>query len=335
MILNLYPIAVIRECFPTSILLGSITSPVQPKPTCTPEPVESDSIQVHAESILDILQHRVFPWFLTAQLCRLASARKTCAQESEVMETLAPTSLPRRGRWTPSTSSTKTRRTPCSTLTKLRILIRTISRPDLARLPLNSCQSLCVGLLPPTDPPREELKTAQDQRTRLDRGNLTRVGLNLSQQEAIQAACDATSAAPCSGDQSATQSALTLTRVIPNRPTTASRARLVSGKHSFSRILVLFLTISGILGNSLPVRLPTSGSASTLQFSSAPSTTLCFQRQLANLRTSQRVESLESRPASASLTFAMPTGEEVQPSLKRATGEKCRGLSHRNFRTDV
>jgi len=235
------------------------------------------------------------------------------------METLAPTSLPRRGRWTPSPSSTKTRRTPCSTLTKLRILIRTISRPDSARLPLNSCQSLRVGLLPPTDPPREELKTAQDQRTRLDRGNLTRVGLNLSQQEAIQAACDATSAAPCSGDQSATQSALTLTRVIPNRPTTASRARLVSG----------------ILGNSLPVRLPTSGSASTLQFSSAPSTTLCFQRQLANLRTSRRVESLESRPASASLTFAMPTGEEVQPSLKRATGEKCRGLSHRSFRTDV
>ena len=38
--------AVIRECFPTSILLGSITSPVQPRPTCTPEPVESDSIQV-------------------------------------------------------------------------------------------------------------------------------------------------------------------------------------------------------------------------------------------------------------------------------------------------
>ena len=251
------------------------------------------------------------------------------------METLAPTSLPRRGRWTPSPSSTKTRRTPCSTLTKLRILIRMISRPDSALLPLNSCQSLRVGLLPPTDPPREELKTAQDQRTRLDRGNLTRVGLNLSQQEAIQAACDATSAAPCSGDQSATQSALTLTRVIPNRPTTASKARLVSGKHSFSRILVLFLTISGILGNSLPVRLPTSGSASTLQFSSAPSTTLCFQRQLANLRTSQRVESLESRPASASLTFAMPTGEEVQPSLKRATGEKCRGLSHRSFRTGV
>lgn len=235
------------------------------------------------------------------------------------METLAPTSLPRRGRWTPSPSSTKTRRTPCSTLTKLRILIRIISRPDSARLPLNSCQSLRVGLLPPTDPPREESKTAQDQRTRLDRGNLTGVGLKSSQQEAIQAACDATSAAPCSGDQSATQSALTLTRVIPNRPTTASRARLVSG----------------ILGNSLPVRLPTSGSASTLQFSSAPSTTLCFQRQLANLRTSRRVESLESRPASASLTFAMPTGEEVQPSLKRATEEKCRGLSHRSFRTGV
>ena len=251
------------------------------------------------------------------------------------MDTLAPTSLPRRGRWTPSPSSTKTRRTPCSTLTKLRILIRIISRPDSARLPLNSCQSLRVGLLPPTDPPREESKTAQDQRTRLDRGNLTGVGLNSSQQEVIQAACDATSAAPCSGDQSATQSALTLTRVIPNRPTTANRARLVSGKHSFSRILDLFLTISGILGNSLPARLPTSGSASTLQFSSAPSTTLCFQKQLANLRTSRRVESLESRPASASLTFAMPTGEEVQPSLKRATEEKCRGLSHRSFRTGV
>ena len=38
--------AVIRECFPTSILLGSIDNPVEPTSTCKPEDVESDTIQV-------------------------------------------------------------------------------------------------------------------------------------------------------------------------------------------------------------------------------------------------------------------------------------------------
>ena len=38
--------AVIRECFPTSILLGSVESPVEPTPFCAPKPVESDTIKV-------------------------------------------------------------------------------------------------------------------------------------------------------------------------------------------------------------------------------------------------------------------------------------------------
>jgi hypothetical protein len=37
--------AVIRECFPTSILLGSIEAPVEPTEQCSPVPVESDTIK--------------------------------------------------------------------------------------------------------------------------------------------------------------------------------------------------------------------------------------------------------------------------------------------------
>merc|ERR1719150_3586438 len=37
--------AVIRECFPTSVLLGSIERPVEPQATCSPQSVESDTIK--------------------------------------------------------------------------------------------------------------------------------------------------------------------------------------------------------------------------------------------------------------------------------------------------
>ena len=36
--------SVIRECFPTSVLLGSIDQPVQPQAQCSPTSLESDSI---------------------------------------------------------------------------------------------------------------------------------------------------------------------------------------------------------------------------------------------------------------------------------------------------
>lgn len=36
--------SVIRECFPTSVLLGSIEEPVEPQPECSPMAVESDTI---------------------------------------------------------------------------------------------------------------------------------------------------------------------------------------------------------------------------------------------------------------------------------------------------
>ena len=36
--------SVIRECFPTSILLGNIDNPVEPQPECRPDSLESDSI---------------------------------------------------------------------------------------------------------------------------------------------------------------------------------------------------------------------------------------------------------------------------------------------------
>lgn len=137
----------------------------------------------------------------------------------------------------------------------------------------------------------------------------------MSQQGVIPTAFDATSVAPCLGDPSATPNAPTLTRVIPNRPTTASRARLVSGT----------------LGSSLPLRLPTLESVSTRPFFSVPSTTLCFQDRPANLRTSQKAASLASQPVSATRTCAMPT-MEVQWSFLRETGERCRGLSHKGLR---
>ena len=34
----------IRECFPTSVLLGSLDSPVEASPDCSPQAVESDTI---------------------------------------------------------------------------------------------------------------------------------------------------------------------------------------------------------------------------------------------------------------------------------------------------
>ena len=61
----------IRECFSTSILLGSLDNPVTPQGRCSPEPVESDAISAclctsdlcndlgSSEDISDIPRHAV------------------------------------------------------------------------------------------------------------------------------------------------------------------------------------------------------------------------------------------------------------------------------------
>ena len=52
--INMYCLclAVIRECFPTSILLGSIEDPVEPTEQCSPVPVESDTIKGRNRAVL-------------------------------------------------------------------------------------------------------------------------------------------------------------------------------------------------------------------------------------------------------------------------------------------
>merc|ERR1719391_846547 len=208
------------------------------------------------------------------------------------------------------------RKTLCLSLTKQRIWTRTCSRQGSAPPLLRGCRNLHEELLSQNDPPLVGLKIDQSQRTELDRASRSAAGPKLSQQGVIPAGCGATSVAPSLGDPSATLNAPTLTRVIPNRPTTVSRAKLVSGT----------------LGSSLQPRLPTSGNVSTLPFFSVPLTTLCFQDPAASLKTSQRAESPGSQPASATRTCATPT-TEVQLSLMRETGERCSGLNHKGSRT--
>ena len=198
---------------------------------------------------------------------------------------------------------------------------------------LRGCRSLHEELLSQTDHPPAGLRTRRSQKTRLGLVNKI-AGTKLSQQGATQAACGVTSVAPCLEGPSATRSATTLTRMILSRPTTVSRGKPVSGMPLIFMGSGFISIITGTLGSSQPLRLPTSGSVSTLPFFSVPSTTLCFQDPAASLRTSQRAESLASRPVSATRTYATPT-TEVQRSLWRGTGERCRGLSHKGSRTDT
>ena len=154
------------------------------------------------------------------------------------MEIPAPASLQRRGRWMPSHSFTRTKRTPSLSLMKLRIWIRICSRRgSAALLLLRGCQSLLEEHLSQSVPPLAGLKIDQRQKTELDPASRT-AGPKLSQQGVIPAAFGATSVAPCLGVPSATPNAPTLTRVIPSRRTTASRARLVSGRLLFLKTAV-------------------------------------------------------------------------------------------------
>ena len=43
--------AVIRECFPLSVLLGSLESPVVPRSDCQPRPVEEENIEEEVEEL--------------------------------------------------------------------------------------------------------------------------------------------------------------------------------------------------------------------------------------------------------------------------------------------
>jgi len=78
-------ISVIRECFPTSILLGSIENPVDPTPLCSTEPVESDTIQA---------------CICTSDLCNgineNAGASKSSSSSSSRGRTTTTTPAPRR-----------------------------------------------------------------------------------------------------------------------------------------------------------------------------------------------------------------------------------------------
>ena len=232
----------------------------------------------------------------------------------------------------------RTRRTPCLSLTKQRNWIRTSSRRGSPARPLlRGCQSLREEPLSQSVPPLVELKIDQSQRTELYPASRTAAGAKLSQQGVIPVGCSATSVAHCLGVPSATLNARTLTRVIPNRPTTVSRARLVSGRLLFVKSWIFrgngfISSIAGTLGSSLPLRLPTSESVSTLPFFSVQSTTLCFQDPAASLKTSRRAENPGSQPVSATPICAMPT-TEVQLSLMRETGERCRGSSHKGSKT--
>ena len=175
-------------------------------------------------------------WHFSRQyfFCRPASAQKTSALELEVTGIPAPASLPRRGRWTPSHSSMRTRRMPSSSLTKQRNWIRTCSRRGSPARPLlRGCQSLHEEPPSQSVPPLVGLKIDQSQRNELYPASRTAAGAKLSHQGVIPAGCGATSVAHCLGGPSATLNAPTLTRVIPNRPTTVSRARLVSGRLLF------------------------------------------------------------------------------------------------------
>ena len=172
-----------------------------------------------------------------------------------MMEIPAPASLQRRGRWMPSHSFMRTKRTPSLSLTKSRIWMRTCSRRGSAA-PLSllrGCRSLHGEPLSQSVPPLVELKIDQRQKTELDPASKI-AGPKLSQQGVIPAAFGATSVAPCLGGPSATQNAPTLTRVIPSRTNTASRARLVSGRllflktALFSRLVDLFEPLQVLLG---------------------------------------------------------------------------------------
>ena len=140
--------------------------------------------------------------------------------------------------------------------------------------------------------------------------------------------------APCLEGPSATRSATTLTRMILSRPTTVSRGKPVSGMPLIFMGSGFISIITGTLGSSQPLRLPTSGSVSTLPSFSAPSTTLCFQNQPASLRTSRRVENQVSKPVSAILICAMPT-TKVQLNFLRGTEERSRDLSRKGSRRDA
>ena len=69
-------LAVIRECFPTSILLGSIENPVDPTPVCSPEPVESDTI---------------LACICTSDLCNILPGEPKTAAVQTVQTTQPPT----------------------------------------------------------------------------------------------------------------------------------------------------------------------------------------------------------------------------------------------------
>ena len=123
---------------------------------------------------------------------------------------------------------------PSLSLTKQRNWIRTSSRQGSPARPLlRGCQSLREEPLSQSVPPLVGLKIDQSQRTELYPASRTAAGAKLSQQGVIPVGCGATSVAHSLGGPSATLNAPTLTRVIPNRPTTVSRARLVSGRLLF------------------------------------------------------------------------------------------------------
>ena len=201
---------------------------------CNPGPLALQSLlRVTAFRLIDISR-----WSFSghSSFCRLASAQKTSALELETMGIPAPASLPRRGRWTPSHSSMRTRKMPSLSLKKQRIWMRTSSRRGSpARLLLRDCQSLREEPLSQIVPPLVELKIDQSQRTELYPTSRTAAGAKLCQQGVIPTGCSATSVAHCLGGPSATLNAPTLTRLIPNRPTTVSRARLVSGRLLFEK----------------------------------------------------------------------------------------------------
>jgi len=115
--------SVIRECFPTSILLGSIDNPVEPTSTCSPQPVESDTIQA---------------CICTSDLCNLVDTPDTKISRTPTTQDTRRTTTrpPRRTTTTAPTrriTTTRATRRPTTQVSRRNTPAPTRSRPDRVR----------------------------------------------------------------------------------------------------------------------------------------------------------------------------------------------------------